>query len=210
MASADTFIPFVAATLAFAFVPGPGMLHAVAQTMARGRRAGWWSAFGFHLAGLGHIGAAAAGITLLLTAVPALFTAMKLAGAIYLIWMGARYLTSRDARDVSPASPAMTGRKAVRDGVMVEALNPKSALFFMLFLPQFADPAAALPVWLQIAVLGCLVNVTFTLSDVLLIELSHGVARRAVSTPGAMRLLRSFGGGVLIALGVKLAFARQG
>ncbi|MEX2631029.1 MAG: LysE family translocator [Tistlia sp.] len=147
MPSADLLIPFFLASAVFACVPGPGMFYAAAQTLAAGRKAGWWSALGFHIAGLGHIAAAAFGVSALLAAVPALFTAMKLVGAAYLIWLGVRYL--RGGRSSVPAprrTPAPTALKALRDSVVVEALNPKSALFHLAFLPQFTDPAAGLPI----------------------------------------------------------------
>ena len=90
--SAELLIPFFLASAAFACVPGPGMFYAAAQTLASGRRVGWWSALGFHIAGLGHVAAAAFGVSTLLAVVPTLFTVVKLVGAAYLIWLGIRYL----------------------------------------------------------------------------------------------------------------------
>ena len=207
MPSADLLIPFFLASAVFACVPGPGMLYAAAQTLSLGRRAGWWSALGFHIAGLGHVAAAALGVSALLAVVPALFTAMKIAGAAYLIWMGVTYL--RNPRvPAAGGSTDPTVRRALRDSVVVEALNPKSALFHLAFLPQFTDASAEFPVWMQIAVLGLLVNAMFTMTDVVLIEGAHAVATRLRASARVAVGLRRLSGGVMIALGVKLALAR--
>lgn len=209
MPSADSLVPFLLATVVFALAPGPGMLYAAAQTLAAGRRAGWLSALGFHIAGFGHVAAAALGVSTLLAVVPALFTAMKLAGAAYLIWIGVAYLGYRQMPVAGAGgSPAPTAQRALRDSVIVEALNPKSALFFLAFLPQFTDLEAAFPIWLQIVVLGLLVNALFTVTDVILIEVSHAVATRLRGATGFALVLQRFGGCLLIALGLHLALTR--
>lgn len=210
MPSTDLLLPFFVAAAVFACVPGPGMFYAAARTLASGRKAGWWSALGFHIAGLGHIAAAAFGVSTLLAVVPALFTGMKLLGAACLIWLGIGYLRSARTRGSAPRqSRAPTAQRALRDSIVVEALNPKSALFHLAFLPQFTDPSADLPVWAQIVVLGVIVNALFSLTDAIPIELSHAVATRLRSSQRLVRALRRLGGGVLIALGVNLALARH-
>lgn len=210
MPSAELLIPFFLASVAFACVPGPSMFYAAAQTLASGRKAGWWSALGFHIAGLGHVAAAAFGVSALLAIVPALFIMMKLAGAACLIWLGIRYI--RRARAIATALPEVrlsTTRKALRDSIVAEALNPKSALFFLAFLPQFADPSASLPIWAQILILGVTVNAMFSVTDAILIELSHAAAARLRSSQRFVLALQRLGGGVLIALGLNLALARN-
>lgn len=208
MPSIELLIPFLVTSAIFACVPGPGMLYAAGQTMALGRRAGWYSALGFHLAGSGHIAATALGITVLLQQLPELFVAMKMIGALYLIWLGVRYLRARTPLTLAGAVPRPPG-KALRDSVVVEALNPKSALFFFAFLPQFTDPGAGLPVWAQIVILGAIVNAMFTATDLILIEGSHAVMRRLKASEAFTRLAQRIGGGVLIALGVNMALSRQ-
>lgn len=210
MPSMDLLIPFFVATAIFACIPGPGMLYAAAQTLALGRRAGWYSAIGFHLASLGHIAAAAFGISVVLQTVPALFVAVKFAGAAYLVWLGVRYLRSPTplaASDISMSN--RTTGKALRDSMIVEILNPKSVLFYFAFLPQFTDPTAEFPVWIQIVVLGMIVNTMFTLTDAILIEFSHAVKNMLSASKGIARLVQRVGGGILVALGVNLALARQ-
>src|SRR3546814_736284 len=111
MPSADLLIPFFLASAVFACVPGPSMLYAAARTLASGRRVGWWSALGFHLAGLGHVAAAAFGVSALLAVVPALFTVMKFLGAAYLIWLGISYLRGARAPVSAPRmAPVQTAR----------------------------------------------------------------------------------------------------
>jgi threonine/homoserine/homoserine lactone efflux protein len=208
--SSNLLIPFFLASAVFACVPGPGMFYAAAQTLASGRKAGWWSALGFHIAGLGHVAAAAFGVSALLAIVPALFTAMKLAGAAYLIWLGINYLRGKQTpASASHAPPAATASKALRDSIVAEAVNPKSALFYLAFLPQFTASSAALPIWAQIIVLGTIVNAMFSLTDAVLIETSHALATRMRSSERFVLMLRRLGGGVLIALGINLALARS-
>ena len=209
MPPAALLIPFFIASAIFACVPGPGMFYAAAQTLALGRRAGWYSALGFHLAGFGHIAAAAFGVSVLLQIVPGLFTAMKLVGAAYLVWLGIKYLRNPAPVVATSGSAAnLTAGRALRDSIVVEALNPKSVLFYLAFLPQFTDPAADLPIWAQVIVLGAIVNTMFTVTDAILIETSHSVMRRLKSSEALVRAFQRVGGGILVALGLNLALAR--
>ena len=210
MPSADLLIPYFIAAAIFACVPGPGMIYAAAQTLALGRRAGWYSAIGFHIAGLGHIAATAFGISTLLAVDPVIFSAMKLVGAIYLIGLGITYF--RRPKLIISAPQRVSGPqagKALRDSMIVELLNPKSALFYLAFLPQFTDVKADLALWAQVIALGTAVNVLFTLTDLLLIELSDAVAQWLRSSERVAVVLQRTAGGALVALGVNLALARQ-
>ncbi|MEJ8573648.1 LysE family translocator [Microbaculum marinum] len=210
MPGLDLLLPFFAATAVFACVPGPGMFFAATQTIVRGSRAGWLAALGFHLGGVFHIAAAAFGLALVLKTVPLLFTVVKLAGAAYLVWLGIRYVIglgggARQAVSTGPVS----GRKALRDSLVVEILNPKTALFYLAFLPQFTDPAASLPVWAQVLILGAAVNVMFSATDAICIVLSDRVASSLSGSRRVERLAQRIGGGVLIAFGVNLAVSPQ-
>lgn len=209
MPSTDLLIPFFLASAVFACVPGPGMFYAAARTLASGRKAGWWSAVGFHIAGLGHVAAAAFGVSTLLAVVPTLFTVMKLVGAAYLIWLGIKYLRGARLLVSAPRKPPATARKALRDSAIVEAMNPKSALFYLAFLPQFTNSSAELPIWVQIVILGVIVNAMFSVTDVILIETSHAVATKLRSSEHFVLALQRLGGGVLITLGLNLALARD-
>lgn len=210
MPSLDLLIPFFLATAVFACVPGPGMFYAAAQTIARGRRAGWLSALGFHVGGYIHIAAAAFGLAVLLETVPVLYSVVKLAGAAYLIWLGIRYFLSPSTFAMSVvATQAKSDRHAIRDSIVVEMLNPKTAIFYLSFLPQFTAVSGSLPVWGKIIVLGTIVNLMFSMTDAVCVLLSDKMTRRFLVSQWANRLARRIGGGILVALGINLATSRQ-
>ena len=164
MPGLDLLLPFLLTALLLAITPGPGLVYIAAQTVGRGREAGWHSVMGTHLGSYVHIFAAAFGLSLVLQAVPAAYLALKIIGAGYLFWLGLTFLLGREKVTEAPQGH-VSARRALKDGFIVEATNPKSALFFLAILPQFTDPATAWPVWFQIAALGFLANLLFTLAD---------------------------------------------
>lgn len=166
MPSADHLIPFAVATFLFAVFPGPALLYTAAQTLARGRSAGFMAALGIHLGGYVHVIAAALGLSAIFSHVPELYLAVKIAGALYLVWLGIGLIRGRLDPDALPQVRARSARRALIESVVVELLNPKVALFYIAFLPQFVDPAAAMPLWLQFLALGVVVNLAFTAADV--------------------------------------------
>jgi threonine/homoserine/homoserine lactone efflux protein len=144
---------FVLAALALAVVPGPAVLYIVARSVDQGRGAGLVSALGISVGGLVHVAAATIGLSSLLASSATAFTVVKYAGAAYLIVLGMRRLLTREHVPDEIARPPSGRRRIFRDGVVVNVLNPKTALFFLAFLPQFVDAdAAAAP--LQIFLLG--------------------------------------------------------
>lgn len=210
MPSWDLLAAFFLAAAVFAYMPGPSMLYASAQTLARGRRAGWLAALGIHIGGYAHVFAAAFGLAVVFKAVPILFAGLKLLGAAYLCWLGLKLILARDDPNAdelkfSPRSP----RRAFWDSVAVEVLNPKTAIFYLAFLPQFADPAAALPLWAQLLILGTVVNVMFSSADVVCVALADRVSRWLKTSTAANRIAQRIGGGILIALGVNLALQKN-
>lgn len=210
MPSIEILITFFVATFVFAYMPGPAMLYAAAQTIARGRRSGWMAALGIHIGGYAHVVAAAAGLALLFEIVPPLYIALKLIGAAYLIWLGLRlFLAKETAATSSPQAEAKSPRRAFWESITVEVLNPKTAIFYVAFLPQFTDAAAGFPVWLQLLVLGTLVNVLFSTADVLCVLLADRVTKLLRASRSANRLARRIGGGMLMALGINVALSRQ-
>jgi threonine/homoserine/homoserine lactone efflux protein len=210
MPDLDLLLPFFIASGIFACIPGPGMFYAATQTITRGHRAGWLAALGFHLGGYVHLLAAAFGLAIVLETVPALFVGVKLTGAAYLIWLGIRYFRGyqRSAAAHVNVASGSDGR-AFRDSVIVEILNPKTALFYLAFLPQFVSGSAVLPIWAQILVLGTAVNAMFSITDVICIVLSGALTKRMSGSHRAKRWAQRIGGGVLIAFGIKLAASRQ-
>lgn len=202
----ELLLPFILATSIFAFVPGPGMFYMSIQTMARGRRAGWLSAAGFHLGAYFHIFAAAFGVTILLQSLPFLFFALKLAGAAYLIWMGVKIILDSQSRVAgAKLAPRQSARLAFKDSMFVELLNPKTALFFLAFLPQFASPEASAPIWAQVVILGAFANTMFSATDVLCILFSERLAVWASASRGMARIGRQIGGSVFVVMGLHLA-----
>src|SRR5256886_10360089 len=142
--SGTNFPLFLLAALIIAAAPGPGIFYVAARTLAGGRKAGIASTFGTALGGLVHVIAGGVGVSAIILASAELFTALKFAGALYLVWLG--FKTFREARDLLPQQAvAASTERAFRDGVLVEALNPKTAAFFLAFIPQFLDPAGSYP-----------------------------------------------------------------
>jgi len=207
MPSWETLLAFAAATMVFAWFPGPALLYTAAQTLSRGRRAGFLAAFGIHVGCYLHVAATALGLTAVLRHVPEAYVALKLVGAGYLIWIGIGMIRSKAGGEV-PAVEPKSARRAFIDSMIVEILNPKVALFFVAFLPQFVDPAAAFPVWLQFLVLGTFVNATFSSVDVVTVLTASAVMKRLSRSNRAARVVRVAGGSILVGLGLKLATDR--
>ena len=198
---------FTATALAIAISPGPGIFYVAARTLAGGRSEGLASSFGTGLGGLVHVAAGAVGVSALVMTSAEAFTLLKLAGAVYLVWLGIKAI--REARRPFEATPVTTGTaRAFREGILVEALNPKTAAFFLAFLPQFVDPSAG-PVWLQFLLLG-LISVTLnTAVDVVVALLASRARSIAVGRPALLRRLRTAAGGLIATLGLALLFARR-
>jgi threonine/homoserine/homoserine lactone efflux protein len=170
----STFALFCVAALALAVVPGPAVLYIVAQSVDQGRLAGFVSALGIGVGGLVHVVAATIGLSSLLASSATAFAIVKYAGAAYLVVLGIRRLLTRETIEDDIVRVPRTHRRLFVDGVVVNVLNPKTALFFIAFLPQFVDPNAAAPT-LQIFALG-LVFVVIALSSDSLWALAAGTA----------------------------------
>lgn len=200
MLSLEHWTSFAFATLVFACMPGPAILYMTAQTLAHGRRAGLMAALGVHLGCYVHIAAAAIGLAALLDQAPTVYAVMKFTGAAYLVWLGVTMLLGRheSSGETADHKPAV-----LRDSMVVEILNPKTALFFLTFLPQFVDPVAAIPVWTQFLVLGAIVNIIFSAADIAAVGLASLTLGR-LTGGGLGRLVPRTCGSILIVLGVTL------
>lgn len=205
MYSLETFLAFLAATALFAYMPGPAVLYTAAQTISRGRRAGFMAAAGIHLGCYAHVLAAAFGLSALFALVPALYVALKLVGGLYLIYLGGRMIRTRLTAAPLPELPQKSGRRAFVDSILVEVLNPKAAIFFIAFLPQFVSPEVGLPIWAQFLVLGTIVNCAFASADIITVLFASEVKKRITSTSRFQDLGRWIGGSLLVGLGLKLA-----
>jgi threonine/homoserine/homoserine lactone efflux protein len=210
MPSAELLIAFVVTTAIFAFIPGPAMLYAAARTMAGGRRSGLMAVLGLHLGCYVHIAAAAAGLSVLFHAVPMLYLGVKIAGATYLVWLGLSLFRSKGTHEADLVAVApRSARRAFIESITVEVLNPKTAIFFLAFLPQFADANAGLPIWAQLALLGVAVNAMFSFADVVCVVIAGFVMSRLKRSSRVQRLAQKAGGAILIGLGAHLAFQRS-
>ncbi len=200
MPSLEHWFSFALATAIFAFMPGPAILYMTAQTLAHGRKAGLLAALGIHIGCYVHVAAATLGLAALLHHAPLLYGAIKLSGAVYLVWLGATMLlgVGKHATHAEAAKPGV-----LRDSIVVEILNPKTALFFVTFLPQFVDPAASMPMSLQFLMFGLLVNLALSVADIAAVFLASFTLGRLA--PGAGNLVPRACGSILIGLGLMLA-----
>jgi threonine/homoserine/homoserine lactone efflux protein len=208
----STLALFCVAALALIVVPGPAVTYIVAQSVDKGRRAGLVSVLGIGLGGLVHVAAAAIGLSALLASSATAFTAVKLLGAAYLIALGLRQLYGRDREPDVQAELAPGGaapaRRLLAHGVVVNVLNPKTALFFLAFLPQFVDPALGSAA-LQVAVLGGVFVVLAVISDSLYALLAAALADTLRRSERARRIRRLVSGSVFVALGATAATAKR-
>jgi threonine/homoserine/homoserine lactone efflux protein len=202
----QNFLLFFAAALIVAVTPGPGIIYIVARTLAGGRTEGLASSVGLGLGGLVHIVAGAVGISALVMASAEAFTLLKFAGAFYLIWLG--FKTWREAGVVETMEVQTTGTyRAFREGVIVEALNPKTAAFFLAFIPQFIGPSASVAA--QFIILG-LISVALNTSVDLIVTYWAARARTGLENrPSFVTKTRRASGALMCGLGATLLFARR-
>ncbi len=199
-----SLLGFIAAALVLLLTPGPGVMYIVARSIGQGPRAGLVSVLGLSAGALVHVAAAAAGISTILLASATAFGLVKAAGAAYLIYLGIRTLLARGAvASTEVCTPRSSGR-LFADGALVSVLNPKIALFFLAFLPQFVDPGGG-PVTQQILLLGLLYVALALVTDsayaLLAGSLRHRLRDRALQGP----LPRYISGSVYLGLGVGTA-----
>ena len=209
MPDATTFALFAAACLAFLVIPGPSVFYIVTRSLVQGRRAGVTSMLGVQAGGLVHVVAAAFGVSALIASSAAAFTVVKYAGVAYLVFLGLRKLLGRDhaALEDVPRGSASTAHLFTH-GVIVNVLNPKTALFFLAFLPQFVDPSAG-PVAPQMLVLGTMLVCIGVLSDGTYALLAAGAGNKLRSAVATRRKLERVSGGVFVGLGVVAALAGE-
>jgi threonine/homoserine/homoserine lactone efflux protein len=208
---ATTFGLFVAASLALTLVPGPAVLYIVARSVEGGRPAGLVSVLGIGVGGLVHVLFAALGLSAILASSATLFAVIKWLGVAYLIYLGIGRLLARDEGDAGTVEGEPPSR-VFSQGVLVNVLNPKTALFFLAFLPQFVDPSrgAALA---QVVLLGTTFVLLALCTDGLYALLAGTAAdwlRRRNESPGFRRGRRYLSGGVYLALGLATAVSGGG
>lgn len=197
------FVLFFSAAVLLAIAPGPGMLYVLARCLAGGKREGILSALGTFAGGMVHVVAAAAGVSIILAKSALAFSAVKYAGAAYLCFLGVRMIWEpRRERPVLETVVAV--RNTFWQGVATEVLNPKTALFFLSFIPQFVDRASPY-VFLQFLILGTISVSMNTTADLVVILLAGPLGERIRSSARFRRRQRTATGLIMIGLGTYLA-----
>lgn len=206
MLDSTRFLLFLSAALLLAIAPGPGMLYVLARCLAGGKREGVLSALGTFLGGTVHVFAAAAGISIILARSAAAFATVKYVGAAYLCFLGVRMiLDSRRQESLpDPVGALLPARNPLWHGVATEVLNPKTALFFLSFIPQFVNRANG-HLFLQFVMLGTISVVMNTTADLLVIALAGPLGNRIRSSAVFRRSQRTVTGAIMIGLGTYLA-----
>ena len=204
MFDAHRFLLFFAAALALAITPGPGIFYVLARSLAGGRREGVLSSLGTFVGGLFHVFAAALGVSAVLAASAVAFHTVKYAGAAYLVWLGIRMIGTREA-ELTMATRAPT-RRAFRQGILTEALNPKTALFFLSFIPQFISARTG-HVFAQFVILGVISVVLNTTADLLVVLAAAPLEQKLKHNALFRRRQRVASGVGMIGLGAYVALA---
>jgi len=207
MPSLTSLLLFAAASIALLVVPGPSVLYIVTRSVSQGRRAGLISVLGVHVGSVVHVTAAALGLSALLASSATAFMIVKYLGAAYLVWLGVQKLRRRESGPVEEAPPVRSSRLFTQ-GIVVNVLNPKTAIFFLAFLPQFVNPSRG-PVALQIIVLGACFILLGIMSDGGYALLAGTLAGRIRRTRKARRRLDRASGVVYLGLGATAALASR-
>lgn len=207
MPDATTFGLFLTAALAVAITPGPGIFYVLTRSLKGGRGEGIASSFGNALGGLVHVLAAALGLSAILMTSATAFTVVKFVGAAYLVYLGVHTLLNRGNiyEEASTGDRSPRNSEAFYQGIVAEILNPKAALFFLAFLPQFVNPQG--PIVLQILLLGCISVSLNTVVDLVVAGFAGTMGKWLRESIRFRRGQRLFSGCALIGLGAYVAVA---
>lgn len=211
--TSTTFITFLIAAIVLAVTPGPSIAYVIARTVSGGRAVGLASCLGTGLGGLLHVAAAALGLSVLVAQSALAFSIVKYAGAAYLIYLGVRMLMRKDAATSLTEAPAQvaqsekSAKSALLEGIAVEALNVKTALFFLAFLPQFVTPAE--PLAAQLVMLGSICVVLNTGVDVVVVFAATRLLASETARAARAKLMNRVSGVTMLGLGAYLALARR-
>lgn len=203
------YLAFVAASIVLVLVPGPDMIYMLSRCIAQGRKAGFMAAIGFNLGGYFHLAAAVLGLSAVLATSATAFTVVKWIGAGYLIYLGVSILLSKSGPIEIEGQGGVRGVKTILwQAFLSDILNPKVALFFLAFLPQFVSPDSSSPT-LQIVLLGITVNMIALIGNILLVLLSTSVTGALRRNSSIALWLQKAMGATFVALGLKLAFEKR-
>ena len=204
MTSLSHFLVFLSAAILLAIAPGPGMLYVLARSLAGGRREGLLSALGTFFGGLVHVLAAAEGVSIILAKSAVAFAMVKYLGAAYLCFLGIRMIVDARKDEVVSLGGAQAARNPFWQGILTEVLNPKTALFFLSFIPQFVNRANG-HIFLQFITLGTISVAMNTTADLVVIALAGPLGDRIRSSAVFRRRQRMVTGAIMIGLGTYLA-----
>ncbi|WP_148254775.1 LysE family translocator [Aidingimonas lacisalsi] len=200
-------ISFLLAATLLAVIPGPGVAYVVARTIAGGRAEGITSTLGLTLGGVVHVLAAALGLSLLIAQSAMAFAVVKYLGAAYLVFLGIKLIFSRPAASESPTVKRSGPAKALRDGIIVETLNVKTAMFFLAFIPQFVSAQQAMaPQFILLGSICVLLNSTV---DLIAVFAASRIVGSGVAKAARERLLSRLSGATLMTLGLLMAVANR-
>jgi len=209
MPSLHSLLIFTLAAAAMNISPGPSNLYVMSRSLAQGARAGLVAALGLATGSLFHVTVTALGLSVVLRYSPALYAVVKLVGAAYLIFLGLRLLLSKGAAFTAAASGTRRPHGRIfRESILVEMLNPKTALFFLAFLPQFADPGAG-PLAPQLLLLGGIVTLTAIPCDAFVAFAAGAAANALARQPLYGRLQKWLSGSILLGLGAYVAASER-
>jgi threonine/homoserine/homoserine lactone efflux protein len=202
-----SFAAFLFAAVVLAITPGPGIAYVVARTVAGGRAEGLASCFGTGIGGLLHVLAAALGLSLIIAQSAVAFSLVKYIGAAYLVYLGIRLLLRKDQALTFKPVARQGVRRALAEGIVVEALNVKTALFFLAFLPQFVSPGD--PLIPQLVLLGSICVALNTFVDGIAVAAAERLLKSGAARAARARLLTRVSGVTMLGLGTYLALARR-
>jgi threonine/homoserine/homoserine lactone efflux protein len=203
MPTPTSFGLFLTAAVLLAITPGPGIFYVLTRSLKGGRSEGIASSFGTAIGGLAHVLAAALGASAILATSALAFTIVKYLGAAYLVYLGVRTLLSDEELDLNASFAETHPRRAFYQGIVTEVLNPKTALFFLAFIPQFVHPQGV--IFLQFVVLGCISVLLNTTADIVVALLAGPLGQRLRTSSRWRRRQRIATGGALIGLGALVA-----
>ena len=207
MTDSSSFPLFLAAVAVITITPGPDTFYVLGRSLEQGRLAGIVSALGIFVGNLGHTTAAAIGLSALLMTSALAFNIVKYAGAAYLVYLGIQAIISRDSHSTLPTPPRASLMKVFLQAILTNLLNPKAALFFLAFVPQFINPAG--PLALQTLQLGIIVAASSSLWLALIGALVAAVGQNLRRSPRAAAIQRWGTGSLFIGLGLRLAIAES-
>ena len=201
------FLAFLLTAIVLAITPGPGIAYVVARTVAGGRSEGLASCLGTGIGGMLHVAAAALGLSLVIAQSAMAFNLLKYLGAAYLVYLGIRLLLRKQQPFTVEQVASQGARRALFEGIAVEALNVKTALFFLAFLPQFASPAE--PLAPQLVLLGSICVALNTLVDVMVVFAAERLLESGAARAARAQRLTRVSGFTMLGLGAFLALARR-